>query len=86
MNEQMDFMSDDTGLLKDQILTSLEAMQSEMEVVKSEVKLNITDHIGQMVMNVTKLKMEQDSLKNEMFDLNSMVTSSMTSNLPYFLP
>lgn len=76
-------LTNETDLMRDQVLASLEVIQ--LEVAKDKpvlTSLNETFHqrLGIMEMNMTKLNSAvQDDLEQSMFQLNAMVTSNVNA-------
>ena len=83
-------LANETDLMRDQIVTSLEVIQREVVATQTATEASLrpmlealnktlTDTLGKMEMNVTKLNMKNEDVKQDVFRLNSMVAGNVNA-------
>lgn len=88
---KFDVIANETGFIKDQVLSSLEIIQTEIEATQEATlekmkplftSLNSTlyNSVGTLQSNVSELKMVQEEMKQDLFRLEAMAASNAASN------
>ena len=83
-------LANETELIRDQVVTSLEVIQHEvvasqaateekMKPILEALNKTMHDTLGKMEMNVTKLNMKDEGIKQDVFRLNSMVSGNVNA-------